>query len=187
MKATGPNGELLPIPDCIINIPNPGSFESGGTIENFTTVYLNNLPEISYSKKAEYSDEVVIGRALPIKTYSHSDNKVINMQIHLFSQSTNEANQNIQYLRALESALYPRESKNYGYRPPVVCYLKCGRMLGDDGLCAILISMNVKMPTNVAWDESSMLPRKVDVDLIWDVAYSSDKLPNQSKIFQSGA
>ena len=50
----------------------------------------------------------------------------------------------------------------------------------------ILKSYSVKFPTDIAWDESTLLPYKFDVDTSWDVVYKSMDLPGQERIFQTG-
>lgn len=177
MKATSAGGSLLTIEDCYIEIP------IGDVVK---TIYLNNLPEITIAKTSQFNDEVVQGRATPIKTYSHSDNKVITMQLHLISNSANEMRNNIENLRALESALYPRSGlgMNLAYRPPPVCFIKCGEIFGKSGICVLLTSFSARMPTDLVWDRTTLLPRKVDVDLQWHAVYKPNNLPNQEKIFK---
>ena len=46
---------------------------------------MNNLPEISDGKSAAYNDEPIMGRAFPLKTYSHSENRSISMTLHFYA------------------------------------------------------------------------------------------------------
>src|SRR4051812_22713439 len=125
MKATNEGGKLADIPNCTITVPN---FSDGDIV-------LKALPEISDSKSAAYNDEPVIGRSTPLKTYSHSENRIITMQLHFFTTSAEDSNQNIKYLRALESCTYPRKGTgNLPFLPPPVCKIKCGKLLGDEGV-----------------------------------------------------
>lgn len=202
MKATR-QGRLQSIPECKIIIPaagfttqtiinpltgNPSTQinPTGGEIE----IILNNLPDISDSKSAVYNGEGIIGRASPIHTYSHSAERTISMQLHFFIVEPNDGLKNLQYLRAIQSAVYPRRGDTGGellpYRPPPVCRIRCGKLLGDEDLCVILQSYSVKFPTEVAWDEKTYCPYRFDVDTSWVVTYTTVDLPFQDRIVQSG-
>lgn len=144
------------------------------------------LPEITDTKKATYADTTVIGRSSPIKTYSHSDNRIITMRLHFMSLQEIDLEDNVTDLRVIESATYPREGKPY--LPPPVCVIECGRMLGDRPLCVILDNYSVQIPNNVVWDKSTLIPIYFSVNLSWHVVYASDGagLPNQERIFKDG-
>ena len=179
-KATVPGGPLKRLEDCWIFIPVGGA--GGHLVELFA------LPDISDSKSASYNDEPIIGRAFPLKTYSHSDNRTISMQIHLFVTHPDDVADNIANLRALESAVYPRVDDATGapFVPPPVCRIKCGKLLADDALCVVLKQYSVKFPTDVAWDETDYTPWKFDVDTTWEVVYKSPDLPGQRRILFTG-
>lgn len=182
MKVTN-NGNLRPINDCSITIPSGGSFNQ--------LITLNNLPDISDSKSAVYNGEGIIGRSSPLHTYSHSAERTINMQLHFFIVRKGDAEKNLGYLRAIQSAVYPRSGKGFGgdstpYKPPPICKIKCGKILGDGELCVILQSYSVKFPTEVAWDEETFCPYRFDVDTNWIVVYTSENLPFQDQIIKSG-
>lgn len=178
-KATRPGGPLNPIEDCWVAIP-AGS--SAIKIEMYA------LPDISDSKSASYNDEPIIGRAFPLKTYSHSDNRTISMQIHLFVTAPGDVEKNLGYLRLLESAVYPRRDPGSGvpFIPPPVCRIKCGELLAKEPLCVVLKQYSVKFPTDVAWDEKIYTPWKFDVDTTWEVVYKSPDLPGQARIIYTG-
>lgn len=186
-------GKLNPISDCYISIPITGNsgfgnvplLESSGF--DVVKITFDNLPDISDSKSASYNTEPVIGRSTPLPTYSHSDSRTISITCHFIIPDGN-FDKYITYLRALESATYPRIIASSGapFVPPVVCSIKCGKLLGDSPLCCVLQNYSVKFPTDVVWDEVSLLPIKFDVDTSWLVVYSSDELPNQDRIFSSG-
>lgn len=178
--ATIIGGALVPIKDCYIVIPVGGSEEFE---LNFRV-----LPDISDSKTVSYNDETVIGRASPLKTYSQSDNRVISMQIHMVVSSEQDVNYNLSALRAIQSAAYPRNGENGApFVPPPICRMKCGMLLSSgQELCVVLKSYSVKFPTEVAWDESTFVPFKFDIDTSWDVVYKSAELPGQDRIFQTG-
>jgi len=181
-KATQLGGALIPINECYIDIPGAKK------------IILDNLPDISDTKSANYSDEVVIGRASPLKTYSQSDNRSITMQIHFIISKPEDVKTNLENLRAIQSACYPREGENDApFIPPPVCKIKCGKLLSKEGeVCVILKNYSVKFPTDVAWhadeesDRDAFTPTKFDVDTTWDVVYSSADLPGQQRIFNMG-
>lgn len=174
MKATV-NGKLTRIPECEIYIPGAG------------TIYLNNLPDISDSKSAVYNQEAIIGRSFPLYTYSHSADRTINMQLHFFIIEKGDGAKNINYLRMIQSAVYPRSGESVGtpYQPPPVCTIRCGNLLSDRELCVALQSYSVKFPTEVAWDEETFCPYRFDVDTNWLVLYTSSNLPYQEDILKS--
>jgi hypothetical protein len=185
-KGTSLNASLNKIDDCYIDIPGAKK------------IILDNLPDISDTKSATYSDETIIGRSSPIKTYSQSDNRSISMQLHFIISKPSDVVENLQNLRAIQSATYPREGNNGApFIPPPVCKIKCGRLLSDYGeICVILKSYSVKFPTEVSWmndisqigePRAFFTPMKFDVETTWDVVYSSYDLPGQSRIFDLGA
>jgi len=177
--ATIPGGRLNPIDNCYVIIP----IKDGEFVLTF-----NNLPEITDSKSASYNDELVIGRASPIKTYSQSDNRTISMQMHMIVSAPGDIQHNLACLRAIQSATYPRDGENGApFVPPPVCRIKCGKLLSNEGeLCVILKSYSVKFPTEVSWDEGTFVPFKFDIDTNWDVVYKSSDLPGQDRIFTLG-
>ena len=201
-KATtiGGGGPLNAINDCYIIIPYEGARppepprKSSPTFifqEKQVKIVLDNLPDISDTKSANYADETIIGRSSPIKTYSQSDNRSITMQLHFIITQPNHIEENLAKLRALQSAAYPREGEGGAspFIPPPVCKIKCGKLLSTKEICAILKSYSVKFPTDVAWDAESgnFTPYKFSVDTTWDVVYSSSSLPGQREIFDAGA
>lgn len=176
-EATIPGGELIDIENCYIFVPGRGK------------IVMHSLPDITDSKSASYNDEPIIGRSFPLKTFSHSENRSIGMQVHFYVRKRADIGINIWNLRALESALYPRGTEsgiNAPFIPPPVCKIKCGSLLADDELCVILKSCSVKFPTDVPWDEEYLVPYKFDVDLSWEVVYRTSQLPGQSRILISG-
>lgn len=174
MKATKPDGTLREIEDCYIKIPKYGK------------ITMRILPDISDSKSASYSDEAIIGRSFPMKTYSHSENRSINWTAYFMILKEGDAERNLMDLRALQSLTYPRDRDFEPYAPPPVCAIKCGSILGKEELCVVLKQYSVKFPTDVAWDENFLVPYKFSVDLTWEVVYSSENLPGQEKIILRG-
>ena len=190
MKATKQGGALQLIPDCYIQVPRGSDNETYGKSDN--TIWFSVLPDISDSKGASYVSEPVMGRSMPFKSYSHSDDRIIQMNLHFIITETGDADLNLANLRLLESLTYPMNSPSGSaapYLPPAVCQIKCGELLGSQPLCVVLKSYSVKFPTDVAWDESAAaryIPVKFDVDTTWEVVYSSSNLPGAERIFNSG-
>lgn len=183
--ATLIGGPLKPIGDCYLIIPCEDAKGCEGGEFKLT---FNNLPEISDSKSVSYADEIVIGRASPLKTYSQSDNRTIGLTIHLLVTHPNDVTYNLNALRAIQSAAYPREGANGApFIPPPICRLKCGSLLSVSGeLCLVLKQYDVKFPVEVAWDETTFVPFKFDITTTWDVVYKSADLPGQKRIFELG-
>ena len=186
-KATLDDGSLVPINDCYIIIPiiKNRDITQG---QNEFKIILDVLPDISDTKSASYSDENIIGRSAPLKTYSNSDNRSITMQLHFIVSKPADVQGNLQKLRAIQSAVYPRDGfESAPFVPPPVCKIKCGNLLCSSGeLCVVLKQYSVKFPTEVAWNENTFTPMKFDVDTTWDVVYASSSLPGQEKIFGLG-
>lgn len=176
-KATQQSGVLIPIDECYIEVVGQRK------------ITMNNLPDISDSKSASYADETSIGRSTPFKNYSNSDNRTISWSCHFFVQKLGDVDQIIQDLRLLESCTYPKTQSTGGapYAPPPICHLKCGRLLGEDYVCAILKSYSVKFDTTLPWSPISYLPYKTDVELQFEVVYNQSDLPGSERIMQFGA
>ena len=178
--ATLPGGRLIDIEDCYVSVPTKGTEKK---------IVFNVLPEISDQKSATYNDEPVIGRSNPMKTYGSSDNRSISMQIHLIVTRPEDVEKNLEILRVLESAIYPRVGASVGvpFVPPPVCQLRCGQLLKKEGdLCAVLKQYSVKFPTDISWDETTFAPFKLDIDTTWEVVYKSSELPGQQNIIDLG-
>jgi hypothetical protein len=171
-KATDAAGNLNTIRKCVIKIPKIGQ------------ILMDNLPDISDSKSASYTDEVAIGRSSPFKNYSHSDNRTIAWTCHFIIQQAGDDERFLEYLRMLEACTYPFINDTGGapYAPPPICQIQCGRLLGENPLCAILKSYSVKFDTSVPWAENSLMPYKTDVDLQFDVVYNQSELPGADTI-----
>lgn len=175
MKATAKFGELLPIKDCSISIADE-------------EIILRILPDISDSKGASYADETIIGRTTPVKTYSHSENRAISMELHFIALKRADIQKNLDYLRLIQSAVYPRDAGDGApYKPPPVCKLICGKLLGEDGVCAVLKNYSVKFDPQMVWDKDTLLPYKFDVSTSWEVVYASSNLPGQEMIMDTGS
>ncbi len=183
--ATSPSGDLIPIEECVLNIPDIKG-EGGATVEGGSIV-MNNLPEISDTKTAVYNNEPIIGRSFPLYTYHYSSDRNITLQIHFFILKEGDAVRNLASKRLIESLAYPRAGDSGApFKPPVICTLKCGQILATEPLCIVLQSYSVKFPTDVAWDEQTLCPYRFDVDTNWLVVYTSNDLPNADRIITSG-
>lgn len=175
MKATLPGGDLVPIPDCYV-ICGDGNW-----------IDMKILPDISDSKSAAYNDEPIIGRSLPLKTFSHGENRSISWTAHFIVCKSGDAEEILSNLRSIEGCVYPTDTSTATpYEPPPICKIKCGMILGDDELCVVLKSYSVKFPTDIAWDEDNYIPYKLDVDMSFEVVYDSNDLPGADRIFTSG-
>jgi hypothetical protein len=186
-------GNLIPLDGCQINIQG-------------TSILLKVIPEITDTKSASWNDEPIMGRAFPMKTYSHSENRSITMICHFVVIEEKDIEDNIRALRLLESAVYPMDDPKYPYRPPPVCRIVCGQLLGgreggvgNQPVCVILKSYSVQFPTDVPWDNNpatsaggstfggaTFLPYKFDVTCNWEAVYPSTDLPGQDRIAYGG-
>lgn len=180
-------GALRPISGCYILIPYNTQDNSILVGNPVFRLEMKILPDITDGKSATYSDEPLMGRSFPLKTYSHSDNRVIGMQIHMMVSAPGDVEYNLRALRAIQSAVYPRHgSNNAPFLPPPICKIRCGRLLAEEELCVVLKNYSVKFPTEVAWDEETFVPFKFDIDTSWEVVYKSSDLPGAERIFSVG-
>lgn len=169
------NGKLQKLDECFIKSGN-------------ITLKMKILPDISDGKTANYSDETGIGRSAPLKVFSHGETRNIGWGVHFLAESEEESIQNLKDLRFLESLVYPDQgTNNILMKPPPVVSIKCGNLLGDDAICAVLKSYNVKFPVDVMWDENTLLPMKFDVDLSFEVVYATFNLPGAGRILETGS
>jgi hypothetical protein len=146
-------------------------------------IVFNNLPDITDQKGVAYNDEAVIGRDLPIKTFSQGENRSISVKATFYTLKKGDENTNLKILRAIQSALYTRSGDGaLPYFPPVVCKLRCGKLLSKNHLCVILKDYNVPFASDVPWSLSNYLPIKLEISMSFDVVYSSTNLPGAEKI-----
>lgn len=173
-KATNYDGDLFDIPNCYITIEGK-------------TIFARVMPEVSDQKSASYNDESIIGRSFPIKTFSHSENRLINVEWHFITLKKGDIEKNLKEFRLIQSATYPRDGfANFPYRPPPICRIRCGQMLGDQDVCVILRSYSVKFPTDQVFEPDSLLPYKFSVSLSLETVYPSSDLPGQDRIAREG-
>jgi hypothetical protein len=180
-KATLKGGKLIEInnqfPDCYVQI---------GTEK----IYMDILPDISDSKNVGYQTESGIGRASPFNIFKYSEIRSVGWTCHFIVQKnasdedSKSVSKILKNIRLIQSACYPED--RYG-KPPPICHLKCGDLLdSDEGVCAVLKSYSLKFDTSVPWDESTLLPYKIDIDLQFDVVYDQANLPISSNIAKFG-
>jgi hypothetical protein len=177
-RATMPDGDLKAIPDCELIIPSVPHILNG---TQKGQIVFNNLPDLSDQKGAAYNDEPVVGRALPIKTFSQGENRSISLTANFYILKNGDETVNLKILRAIQSAVYPRDEA-FPYAPPPVCKIKCGKLLSSNHLCVVMKDYSVKFPTDVPWSQGSYLPYKMEISMSFDVVYPSNKLPGSEMI-----
>jgi hypothetical protein len=156
------------------------NFPSGGG----ATIYARVLPEITDSKSANYSDEPIMGRSFPAKTFGHGENRVINVKWHFVLLQGTDAEDTLEFIRFLQSMVYPMNSPA-PYAPPPIVTIQCGSLLANEPLCAIVKSYSLNYPTDVPWDANTYLPYKFDMDLNLEVVFQTSQLPGQEDILKS--
>lgn len=175
MKATNPDGTLVELENCWIQVGD------------FRKIKMKILPDVSDSKQATYSDMTAIGRSSPMKSYSHSDNRTISWTVHFMVTQEQDKLEISENIAMLQSAVYPKGKNDELYSPPPLCKIKCGggsEELGSKEMCTILKSYSLKFPTDVAWDDELYLPYKLDMELQFEVVYNTDEFPYAEDIFQ---
>ena len=180
VKATTSSGALNAIENCELIIPSIPHILNGTRPGQ---IVFKNLPEISDQKGASYNDETIPGRVVPIKTFSHGENRSISVTASFYTIEENDEVRNIDVLRAIQSAVYPRDAdKSMPYFPPPICKFKCGKLLSKDYLCVVMKNYNVKFDTSVPWGVKTYLPYKLEISMDFDVVYSSKRLPGSEMI-----
>jgi len=169
-------GRLNPIENCYLIIPSLGTWT------------LNNLPDISDGKDVVFNEDNIMGRSSPIVMYHYSGARNISIQFHMFHYDDQEGRDNLLFLRSIQSLAYPRAaSSSAPYAPPEICKFRCGNLLSvNSELCLILLSYRTTFPTDVIWDFRNYMPYKFDIDTSWRVVYTSQDLPINTRIIQSG-
>lgn len=178
--ATDNVGKLDKLKKCSVTIPTGEG--------NLLVLQPYVLPEMSESKSASYADEAVMGRSFPIKTFSHSENRTINMKWKVIIMDDASLQEAVTALNAFRSCVYPLDgTRSAPYYPPVICTLDCGILTATGisaGVCCVLRSYAVAFPTDIAWDEDFLMPYRFDIDLVWDVVYAAEDLPGRDKILE---
>lgn len=187
-------GSLLPIyGTCYLKIPLP-SGGSGGRRE-FRTIYFRSLPEVTDKKSASYNSQTIFGRSSPIRSYSDSGPRTIEISFDLYNVDDRIRRENFSYLRAIASAVHPQYGAEM-YGPPPICRLACGAILsgsdpegGSRGnkpppeLDCLLTDYSFSYGKESVFDDA-MFPFHISVDLTLEVIYSSQNLPGQEDVLQ---
>jgi hypothetical protein len=194
-RASDFKGQLNVIKDCWLLIPN----EEFGSMK----IEFQALPTVTDAKGAKYDPTPVIGRASPLLVYANSDLRTISLDLPFFvtqtenfteslsgeSSTVGTVKYNLQALRAIMSATYPRKGKNgVTYRPPPVCVFKYGEFLctKKGGMCVIIDKYSVKNDPTVPSDPETLCPYKFTVNVSLIKTTTSDDLPNQDSIWEEG-
>ena len=183
MKATFPGGKLQDIQNCYIEILNK-------------KIISRIIPDISDSKQATYTSEAGMGRSMPFKNYTNSDDRIIGWTAHYVVVQERDIEEFLREIKWIQSALYPRmqvAGNVAPFAPPPICTLSCGALLqrGEPAgpadkpvafVRAIMKSYSIKYDTSVPWDEKYLLPYKFDIDMSFEVVYDQSELPGQERI-----
>ena len=179
MKATTDTGILRFIDDCYIQVGSSAPIQ----------MYI--MPDISDGHDAAYNQQTGIGRSLPAYTFGNGGPRNISWTIHLYADYPERLQLNLQTLRIIESCTYPRiGAGNLPFTPPSICKIKCGPMLGDYPLAAVLKSYSVSFPTDIMWSERignfGPIPYKFDITCQFEVVYDASQLPGAERILTEG-
>jgi hypothetical protein len=166
MKATIPGGDLNPVSGCYIEV-GPELIPMG------------ILPDISDTKSVNYANENAIGRTAPFTLFANGELRSVSWTCHFIVKKKSDIQKYLGYIRTLQSACYPENQEGH---PPPICRLQCGKILSAESLCAVLKRYSIKFDTNVPWDETDLIPYKLDIDLDFDIVYDQSALPIASDI-----
>jgi hypothetical protein len=205
-RATNQVGDLLFIDDCYIqlpvNIPNRPTMQmQNGSVQagNSPYIFFNILPKISDSHASNFNDESIMGRSMPLKTYASGGVRAINIEISYLIVDEQVDPQRIwAELKAIQACTYPQDGgANIGapFLPPFICRLKCGHMIGKNGIFAVLRNYSVNFPTDVAWywdnndqaNETIRLPFYFTISTSWEAVYRTIDLPGAQRILDDGS
>ena len=70
--------KLLIIEGCELNVPRAG------------TILFTAMPSVTDSKGAEYASQKIIGRSMPLLTYSNSETRTLSIDIHLVTTGSTD-------------------------------------------------------------------------------------------------
>lgn len=160
-------------------------------------IWFQALPTVTDGKGAKYDPTPVIGRATPLLTYANSDLRTLNVDFTFLVTKTNgndfsingvgTVNYNLAALRAIASSVYPREGgQGVTYKPPPVCVFTYGSFFNKGRLCVIVDKYSVKNDPSVPSDPETLCPYKFTVNVSMIKVYSSNDLPNQKTIWNTG-
>jgi hypothetical protein len=183
MKATFSGGELQEINNCYIDILGK-------------KIISRIIPDISDTKNATYTSEAGMGRSMPFKNYTNSDDRTIGWTAHYVVAQKSDIVKYLQEIQLIQSALYPRmgADNTAPFAPPPICKLSCGALLQNgqnfevppndnaSSIRAVMKSYSIKYDTSVPWDDQYLLPYKFDIDMSFEVVYDQSELPGQERI-----
>ena len=177
-RATNSNGSLAPLQYTGLG---------GGKCEIQTPcgcITLKILPDITDSKGATYAPDNAPGRTTPMTTYSHSEARTINTELHFMLTQFSVISVNLKSLRIIQNLVYPgNQSGAAPFTPPPVVRFICGSLMdGENGLCLVLKNYSVKYDPQVAWDATTFLPYKFSISCSWEVVYACNRLPTNKCI-----
>jgi hypothetical protein len=183
------NYKLAQLKDCYIRVPQLLDFNIG--IIPITApfyIFMNNLPDITDTHDAQFGDQNGIGRSMPLKTFGQGGPRVINWTVNFIAETEEEAERNLTKFRALAACTYPRKitRNDMPYMPPPMVYIKCGKLLANEELCAVVKSYNVKWPKDVPWTEKYYIPYRFEVAVTLEVVYVAGNMPGAERIFTRG-
>lgn len=167
-RATILGGDLNDIDDCYIDVDS-------------ARIPMTILPDISDGKSANYTNENSLGRTTPFIVFANGELRTISWTCHWIIKKSDDPDLYLGYIRRLQSAVYPTDQVGH---PPPLCKIKCGKILSSGELCCVLKSYSIKFDTSVPWDESILIPYKLDIDLQFDVVYDQSNLPIASTILE---
>ena len=186
------NIRLTRIKNCWIQVanvnranPSENSLLPGGSDKYYFTA----LPELSWSKNANYNAQPIIGRPVPVITYAHSGPKSVTVTIHMHNPTRNDMDYNLSAVNYLAGALHPRLDATYA--PPPICTFHCGPGAAKSGgslrspmqhFNFIMTSMKQNMGSDTVWDTDYMMPKSWDIDISGDIVYTYIELPGAAMV-----
>jgi len=151
--------------------------------------HFRSLPEISDSKSANYNSQTVFGRSSPIRSYSDSSARTINVSFDLYSTDEKTREENFKFVRSIAMAVHPK----YGgtYDPPPICKFTCGNLLSgkdvDDSdpspLQCLIMNYNFNYGRDSIFD-NHMLPFHISGSLDLEVIHTPQTLPGQKEVLE---
>jgi hypothetical protein len=165
------------------------------------TIFPHVLPDISDKHSATFSDEQIMGRSMPVKSYASSSDRTISWKWKFVNTDRESYIRNLEDYNFLKSLTYPIDnpSGSIPYEPPPICQIKCGGILAADKsqgymLNAICTDCSASFPTDVVWTsftdsndgDFEYMPVEFNVDTTFSIVYRASDLPGQSRIMKYG-
>lgn len=168
------------------------------------TVYPTVLPELTDKHNATYSDEPIMGRSMPVKSYASSGDRIITWKWKFVNVNRESYLRNLEDYNFLKSLTYPISQPNspLPYEPPPICNIRCGSIFAGYAqqgldLNVICTDCSASFPTDVAWtsfsssvmaeqEELNFMPMEFHVDTTFAVVYKATNLPGQERVMTLG-